>query len=113
MTKYLFAVAACAALAAGEVRADFGTPPAAAAPGTSAGPGNTVGQYGWNPIVKRIMFWKKKDDCDSGNCGTDKCGPRGCAPQAPAGMLPGTLVFPTHPFNRSPRDFFMYGHGGS
>jgi hypothetical protein len=112
MKKYLFAVAVCAAVAAGAVRADFGTPPAAA-PGTSAGPGNTTGQYGWNPIVKRIMFWKKKDDCGTGSCGTDKCGPRGCAPQAPAGMLPGTLVFPTHPFNRSPRDYFMYGHGGS
>lgn len=112
MKKYLFAMAACAALAAGEIRADFGTPPPAA-PGTAAGPGNTVGQYGWNPIVKRIMFWKKKDDCSTGNCGTDKCGPRGCAPQAPAGMLPGTLVFPTHPFNRSPRDYFMYGHGGN
>lgn len=114
MSKYLFALAACVALATTDSRADFGTPPVlghGGAPGTAAGPGNTAGQYGWNPIVKRIMFWKKKDDCNT--CGKDKCGPGGCAPQAPAGAMPGTLVFPTHPFNRSPRDFFMYGHGGS
>jgi hypothetical protein len=111
MRKFIFAVAACAALAAGELRADFGTAPGSA-PGTAAGPGNTTGQYGWNPIVKRILWWKK-NDCDTGNCATDKCGPRGCAPQAGPMQLPGTLVFPTHAFNRSPRDFFMYGHGGS
>lgn len=112
MKKYLFALAACAAIAAADVRADFGTPPAPAqGGGAPAGGANT---YGWNPILKRVMFWKKKDDCSTGSCNTgSKCGPGGCAPQAPAAGLPGTLVFPTHPFNRSPRDYFMYGHGGN
>ncbi len=112
MKKYLFALAACAAIAAADARADFGTPPApagAAAAGAPAGGANT---YGWNPILKRVMFWKKKDDCAGGKCGPT---PGAGVPGIPGnGMaMPGTLVFPTHPFARSPRDYFMYGHGGS
>lgn len=49
--------------------------------------------YGWNPVFRKISMWCKG------------AGPIGYAP-APVGVQ-GTLVFPNHPFARSPRDFFM------
>lgn len=109
MSKSLLALGVVALFAISDARADFGTAPR---PGVPAGAsGGTPGQYGWNPIMKRIFFWRKSDDC--GTCNTGKCGPGGCAPQAAAAPMPGTLVFPTHMYNRSPRDYFMYGQGGN
>lgn len=118
MSRFLFALAVCAVVAASDARADFGTPPAPAQASAGAAAGeSSVGQFGWNPIFKRMAFWKKKGDCNTGNCADGKCGPRPGAgvPGIPGnGMaMPGTLVFPTHPYARSPRDYFMYGHGGS
>lgn len=117
MKKYLFALVISAAFAASDSRADFGTPPAPPAPSATGGAptgGGGGGSYGWNPIVKRILFWKKSD---AGSCANGKCGPTPGAgvPGIPGnGMaMPGTLVFPTHPYARSPRDYFMYGHGGN
>ena len=40
-------------------------------------------------------------------CSHGGCGPTG-AGYGQAGDPGGTLVFPNHPFARSPRDFFMY-----
>jgi opacity protein-like surface antigen len=108
MKKLLFAVAV-AAVTATSAQAQFGTPPVPAPP-QAAPAANTANHYGWNPVIKRIMFWKK-DDCGTGSYGKGgNCGPGAGANMGPVG---GTLVFPTHPFARSPRDYFMYGHGGS
>ena len=71
-------------------------------------------KYGWHPLLKIKNWFGKKKTCDS--CG--KHGPRlgghsGYGSGAgygglPADQMPGTLVFPNHPYARSPRDFFMY-----
>jgi hypothetical protein len=84
------------------------------------------GKYGTNPLLKRLMWWKKDDGdpCGKGGRLKDKLhGPRlgrhGCCgdgtpppgigyPGTPGAQMPGTLVFPNHPYMRSPRDFFMY-----
>lgn len=76
--------------------------------------------YGCHPTLRKLFFWRK-----SGNCKPlDKpiMGPYGqlpgtVPPHAPAGAgvpgpgMPGTLVFPHHPYFRSPRDFFMWEPG--
>lgn len=113
MKKLLFALVVAAGVTASEARADyFGTPPGPA-PAPAAGSGS-AGHYGWNPVLKKILWWKKSDDCSTGNCGPRAgCAGGNCAPGGPPGITGGTLVFPTHPFARSPRDYFMYGHGGS
>ncbi|QEL16527.1 hypothetical protein [Limnoglobus roseus] len=113
MNKLLIAVAAAACVAVGDSRADFGTPPHPAAPSAEA-PVSTAGQYGWNPILKKI-FWWKKSDCSTGDCGKGgACKGGNCAPPAgPPPFMGGTLVYPNHQFARSPRDYFMYGHGGN
>lgn len=71
-------------------------------------------KYGWHPLLKIRNWFGKKDKC--GGCG--KHGPRlgghsGYGSGAgfgglPGDHMPGTLVFPNHPYARSPRDFFMY-----
>ncbi len=61
------------------------------------GPACNDGGCGWNPLVKRLFSFNRCRPC--------------AAPTPPpfAGpkYQPGTVVFPNHPFARSPRDFFM------
>jgi hypothetical protein len=78
-------------------------------PGPGYGPTADTGadRYGWHPIFRKLLWWQR-DEC--GNRGW-KGGKHVVAPPYgvygnPAGM-PGTLVFPNHHYNRSPRDFFM------
>jgi hypothetical protein len=119
MGKYFLSLAAVTAFAwcGSASRADFNMPPAPKS-GQYAGPVSTVGQYGWNPVLKKIMWWKK-DDCDGGKggraCagGPGGAGGAGMGPPGTPGNMTGTLVFPVNPFVRSPRDFFMYGQGGN
>jgi hypothetical protein len=78
-----------------------------------AHPGFRDGRLGLHPLLAKLMFWKK--DCNScKKCGGlfgPRCGGGGYANAAfnpyPNGV-PGTLVFPQHPFVRSPRDFWMW-----
>ncbi len=77
-------------------------------------------KYGWHPLLKIKNWFGGKKGCDSGckNCGGH--GPRSGGygaytpppgigyPGTPGADMPGTLVFPNHPYARSPRDFFMY-----
>lgn len=110
MSRYILLAALGMALAGGQ---------ATASPHDGACDGH-CGRYGWHPLLK-IRNWFKKDACDAG-CGKLGC-KRGCGPLAgyggyappgigypgtPGADMPGTLVFPNHPFARSPRDFFMY-----
>ena len=113
MKKLLFALVVAAGVAASEARADFGTPPGPA-PAPAAGPGSSsVGHYGWNPMFKKLLWWKKSD-CSTGDCGKGSaCAGGNCGPGGPPGITGGTLVFPNHQFARSPRDYFMFGHGGN
>lgn len=108
------------AFTAGTASADWGTAPV---PGYGqqqqpTAPVSTVGQYGWNPIFKKVLWWKK-DGCDGGACGGKGCADKGPPapgsglPGSPGASMPGTLVFPNHPYIRSPRDYFMYGQGGN
>lgn len=82
-------------------------------------------RFGWNPLLRKLAFWKRDNGC--GTCGDrggllarlrglspfgGGCGAGGCGGNAPAfnpypNGVPGTLVFPQHPYVRSPRDFFM------
>lgn len=113
MNKFIVALAVAACVAVADSRADFGGPPRPGAGGGAAPPANTANQYGWNPILKKV-FWWKKDDCSTGNCGGKAGCPGGnCAPAMGGAPVGGTLVFPQHQFARSPRDYFMYGHGGN
>jgi hypothetical protein len=104
MCKMMFALvlALGASVAA---QAQWNMPPAQA-PAGAAGGGSV---YGWNPALKRNLFWWKKDACGTGGCNTGCAG--GNCGQIPGltGPMPGTLVFPQHQFIRSPRDFFMAG----
>lgn len=78
-------------------------------------------KYGLLPFIRRLAFWKK-DDCGD-DCGRGKIiGGRAPAsawetplpppgigyPGTPGHAMPGTLVFPNHPYSRSPRDFFLW-----
>ena len=102
MTRKLIA-AALLALAGQSARADWGAPPSAP-PGYGAPAAEGAGgRYGLNPFFKKMFWWKKESGCKTGNCGS--VAP---PPGAPGGPQVGTLVFPQHPFARSPRDFFMY-----
>jgi hypothetical protein len=108
---------AVVAVVSGEARANWGTPPGPPQ-GHAAAPENTTGRYGMNPLLKRMFWWKKDaDPCGPQGCGKGHghCFGGNCAPVPPpygaAPPMPGTLVFPNHPFNRSPRDFFMQGTG--
>ena len=111
MTRLLWAAAAAVVVAgsAGDAQAQWGTPPAPmpAYGAPAAAPAADV--YGWHPVLRRAL-WFQKDGCGRGGCkGKGGCGtvppPYGVYGN-PAGM-PGTLVFPNHHYNRSPRDFFM------
>jgi hypothetical protein len=98
-------------------------------PGTLIGagdlpPGQAPDCYGWTPSFKRFFHkFKRGNDCGTGHGlfrghghGGGGGGPDWSAagygvggpaynPNGP--MMQGTLVFPHHPFVRSPRDFFM------
>ena len=76
-------------------------------------------RYGLLPGLRNLFHFKSKSksgSCNDGNCGKAGCNP-GYAAGPGAGMaeyppvMQGTLVFPHHPFVRSPRDFFMYEPG--
>lgn len=95
MRRVLLATIAILGLAAG-ADAHWGTPPN---PAPAPAPTN---MYGWN---KRLIYWWKKDPCGRGACGQN-----GGAGMGGQSNMPGTLVFPQHPFVRSPRDFFMWGN---
>lgn len=89
-------------------------------PGASMAPsGGGASPYGWNPMFKKVLWWKKDSSSPCGKNG------KGCAdanavpapgsglPGSPGASMPGTLVFPQNPYIRSPRDFFMYGQSGN
>ncbi len=80
-------------------------------------------RFGLHPLLQRLAFWKKDNQC--GTCGLrgkfglggkDGCGGGGCLGGNCAGQgsgfnpypngVPGTLVFPQHPYVRSPRDWY-------
>jgi hypothetical protein len=113
MKQMLFALAAAAGMAvvAGPARADWGGvgpgsgPIPGAAPGVGAIPNKPPprlpDRYGFAPFLRRHMGLG--------------CGAFGACAGYPGLGMPGgpmvnqgTLVFPHHPFVRSPRDFFMY-----
>ncbi|MBN9117753.1 MAG: hypothetical protein J0I06_01040 [Planctomycetes bacterium] len=125
MKRMLMAVAALG-LAAGAVRADWGGP---AAPGHGAAPVPQIGgpntllgpsepfngvapdPYGLHPRLKKLFrlngapksqYYPQMGYTQSGPA----YNPTGYPPGA-YGPAQGTLVFPHHPFVRSPRDFFM------
>ncbi len=64
-------------------------------------------KYGWHPGLRELFASKP--------CHGDACGNTGLLhgffskspPKAPQQAVGGTLVFPNHPFVRSPRDWFM------
>jgi hypothetical protein len=58
-------------------------------------------KYGRSSTLNRLMWWKKDAGCNG--CGAPDAGMSGA-------NTPGTLVFPTHPYARSPRDWFMFGY---
>jgi hypothetical protein len=79
-------------------------------------------RFGVNPLLQRLAFWKKDTECGTcgiggklkgcvgGLCGNNCGGSNGGAGYGgfnpyPNGV-PGTLVFPQHPYARSPRDWF-------
>ena len=113
MKRLLFAVAAVTAAAftvAGDAQAagpmNGVAPTGVYAPAAADG---IEGRYGVLPWLRKGFFFKNTGGC------------AGCGPVAPVGAgvpgypqmgqpgagMPGTLVFPNHPFARSPRDFFM------
>jgi hypothetical protein len=98
-------------MVAGESKANgwgaFGAPGLQAAqPQAPAGP---VGdRYGFNPMLRHMMWWKKDrcSPCEGGGCG----GMPGMGGPGMGGMMPGgggMMAFPNHPFARSPRDWFQ------
>lgn len=103
----LAAVVAAMAALAGESKANgwgaFGAPGLQAAqPQQPVGP---VGdRYGYNPMLRHLMWWKKDRCSPNDGCGTGNCGMGG------AGMMPGgggMMAFPNPPHWRSPRDWFQ------
>ena len=129
MKRFVFAVAAAIALLAvgGNARAAGplnGTVPTGVY--TPAAADGIEARYGVLPWLRKGFFFKSGGGCAGcgqqaqGGCGG--VGQPGCGPVAPVGAgvpgypqqgqpgagMPGTLVFPNHPFARSPRDFFMY-----
>jgi hypothetical protein len=113
--KWTMIAAAAAVLGlAATARADFGgpdSPPAGypvtptmhgAPAGDASGSCATGEKYGTHPLLRKLCWWKS----DPGHArASGSMRPPG--PAAP----PGTLVFPYHVYNRSPRDFFMWEPG--
>jgi len=103
----VLAVAAGVAAAGGSARADWGGVGPAPAPGPGpamipdAPKGRLPDRYGFAPFLRK--GWKL------GGCGACAGYPGAGIPQL--GPPQGTLVFPNHPFVRSPRDYFMYEPG--
>lgn len=128
------AVAAGLAVTTGSARADWGgyvpaggaqASPALPPPGAYSGPGTLFGlgagtpgqppaQYGLNPCLRKAFRLGSGYGCAS--CGKGGYGGHmqggyggpsygGAPPYTP--VMQGTLVFPQHPFVRSPRDYFM------
>jgi hypothetical protein len=101
---------------------------AAAYGGANAGYARHDSRYGWNPLVRRLAFWKRDNSCGTSGGGL-LSRLRGLAAGGGGGFgsgfgggfsgqggpafdpypngVPGTLVFPNHFYSRSPRDFFM------
>lgn len=125
MKRIVIALAAAAGLTAtvGTAHADPGgfMPPGPygasplPTPGSLAGPNTLLGygapgergpggMYGLNPGLRKAFR------TGAGGCGT--CGVPGgygyYGPYQQPPVMQGTLVFPNHPYMRSPRDFFMY-----
>ena len=75
---------------------------------------DTGNRYGLHPVLKRLFHIKSSGcgtgDCDNGKCGTKHKGGGGAAAGGPPvynnPAQGGTLVFPQHPYARSPRDWF-------
>ena len=114
MKRFIFAVACVAGLSMIADRASAQGP----VQGVVTGNCSTCGSAASPSVFSKLMWWK------SGSCST--CGVssgarnwtnnaaggaragHGAAPHNPYPQgTPGTLVFPQHPFVRSPRDFFM------
>jgi hypothetical protein len=99
MKRILFAAAAAALVAvlAGQANANgWGAPvpglqPPQGQPQFGAPAGD---RYGYHPALKRLMWWK-----------VDRCPGPGCGGAAMGGG--GTMVYPNHPYARSPRDWFQ------
>jgi hypothetical protein len=92
------AVATALGLVASDAKANgWGAPPVAAPfAGPQAGPVAPQGdRYGYNPLLRHLLWWKK-DRCGAGGCGG-----------AGGGGAGGTLVYPINPYVRSPRDWFQ------
>jgi hypothetical protein len=133
MKRMLMGVAAFVGLAAttGTAQAQWGsTPPtpgsqyALPTPGSLSGPNTLLGmgapgaqgpsgQYGLAPSLRRAFRLDGSNNCGGNNCGGHGCAKGGYGgPPAPyPPVMQGTLVFPNHPYVRSPRDFFMYEPG--
>lgn len=109
----------------GVVTGGCGAPGGCAAAPANYGYAQHDSRYGWNPLLRKLAFWKRDTGCGTcgssggllsrlrGLVGSHGCG-GGCGGVAAPGAfnpypngVPGTLVFPQHPFVRSPRDFFM------
>jgi hypothetical protein len=83
-----------------------------------AGPTRAPDRYGLLPGLRKLFTLDKGCSTCGESHGNHRGGcPRGgCAPGGPGySAYPpanqGTLVFPHHPYVRSPRDFFMYEPG--
>lgn len=92
------AVATALGLVASDAKANgWGAAPVPApfGAGPQAGPVAPQGdRYGYNPLLRQLMWWKK-----------DRCGAQGYG--GAAGGPGGTLVYPVNPYVRSPRDWFQ------
>lgn len=89
-----------------------GSPELASAKPQQAPMGPVGDRYGFNPMLRHMMWWKKDrcSPCENGGCG----GPGGMGGYGMPGMGGagmggggGTMVFPSHPYVRSPRDWFQ------
>jgi hypothetical protein len=103
----VLAVAAGLAAAGGSARADWGGMSGGPGPAPGAGmipdapKGRLPDRYGFAPFLRKGL--------KLGSCGACSGYPGAGIPQL--GSPQGTLVFPNHPFVRSPRDYFMYEPG--
>ena len=118
----------------GSVAGGYGSPRAGGCPdcgGATTGYARHDSRFGWNPIFRKLAFWKRDNSCGTtgggllsrlrgrigglgGNCaggygqgGFGSFGNNGPAFNPYPNGTPGTLVFPNHQYVRSPRDFFM------